>query len=244
MIYVFNEEFTTYANSEKASRYALEFYKAKDWLKIGLHSPKNDQNVNFGTNKGTTYSSYEAGKTQWNTFVDNVLKVTGSYLSIDRMPRLHNCAGTEAAMQGMRDANYGALGFLAVDDTRDVYYLEDYADGKSQWLFTHDHVTDYKNGLIFLATDIRAEYIINDSYNQYYPTNSMEEELAYRYTTAAMANRGGAMIVFSHENRIQNNKDNVKEAMKQACYYAYTKGIPFDFPQNRSYTPTSQDIHS
>lgn len=239
-IYVFNEEFTAYADSAKAAQYASEFYAAKDWLKIGLHSPANNQNLNFGTDKGTEYSTYEAGQLQWNTFVGNVLKVTGSYLSIDRMPRLHNCAGTEEALQGMRDASYGALGFLAVDDTRNVYYLEDYGAGNSQWLFTHDHLTDYKNGLTFIATDIRAEYLKNSGYSAY---TTMAEELAYRYSTASMANRGRAMIIFSHENRIQNDLDGVQTAMEQACKYAKEHGIPFDFPQNRSYAPTHKDIH-
>ncbi len=239
-IYVFNEEFTAYANSEKAAQYASEFYAAKDWLKIGLHSPANNQNLNFGTDKGTDYSTYEAGQLQWNIFVNSVLKVTGSYLSIDRMPRLHNCAGTEAALQGMRDANYGALGFLAVDDTRNVYYLESFGSGNSRWLFNHDHVTDYKNGLTFIATDIRAEYLKNSGYSSY---TTMAEELEYRYSDASMANRGRAMILFSHENRIQNNSDGVQTAMEQACEYAKAHGIPFDFPQNRSYTPTQKDIH-
>ena len=194
-IYVFNEQFSEYANSSKASKYASEFYEAKDWLKIGLHSPKNDQDVNFSKDG---YNTYEVGQEQWNTFVDNVLKVTGSYLSIDRMPRLHNCAGSKEAILGMRDANYGALGFLGVDDTRTVYYLGSYAAEKSQWLFTHDHLTDYANGLTFIATDIRAEYLLKSNYGKY---NNMTDELSYRYTNASMANRGRAMIIFSHENR-------------------------------------------
>lgn len=241
-IYVFNEEFTEYANSDEASMYADEFLEAKDWLKFGLHSPKNDQNANFGTNKGTAYSSYEVGFDQWNTFVDNVIKATGSHLTIDRMPRLHNCAGTEDALLGMRDANYGALGFLGVDDTRDVYYLENYEVGKSVWLFENDYLTDYKYGLVFIATDIRAEYL---SYagNGIYTYEDMTKELEYRYSDSSMSNSTGAMIIFSHENRIQNNLDNVKEAMEAACIYANINKIPFAFPQDCSYQPTSQDIY-
>ena len=71
----------------------------------------------------------------------------------------------------------------------------------------------------------------------------MTEELEFRYSDVSMLNRNRAMVIFSHENRIQNNSDNVKDAIEEACQYADANGIPFAFPQNCTYESTSQDIY-
>ena len=90
--------------SDVPDRFAAEFTAASDWMKFGLHSPNNDSNYKSAT--------YEEGKQAWNDFVANIIRITGTEACIDRIPRLHNFAGSKNAVLGMRDANCGALGFL------------------------------------------------------------------------------------------------------------------------------------
>lgn len=103
---------STYAN---LTQYKSEFSANSDWLKFGLHSPNNSTNY--------ALYSYADSYAEWNNFVAYIMTFTGSYNCIDRIPRLHNFAGSKPACLGFRDANCGALGFLSADDARQTYYM-------------------------------------------------------------------------------------------------------------------------
>lgn len=238
----YGAKFSLYAyNNVLASvpnKYATEFFQAKDWLKIGLHA----------VNASSTFSSstYEQGKSAWNTFINNVVRITGSYLSVDRMPRLHTFAGSEDALKGMRDASYGALGFLSADDSRTSYY---FSKEITTYLYSNDHITDHKNGLVFLATDMRADWFNNgfSSSNTYRkPTkNNVYDELVLRYTDVNYANATSSFIFFGHEWDVYNGASLVssvsgryEDVFKFSCDY----DIRFDYPQNNSFYPTPYDI--
>ena len=231
-LYAYNNALTSVPNT-----YADEFLQAKDWLKIGLHAD------NSGSNYGS--STYEQGKTAWNTFVNNVVRITGSYLSVDRMPRLHTFAGSEEALKGMRDANYGAIGFLSADDARNSYYFDQYT---TDYLYYNDHITDHKNGLIFVATDLRADWFEGISASNEYrePTQtSVYDELVARYTNVEYANSVSSYIFFGHEWLIYDGTtlDSGKQHFEDACKFAQDYDIGFDFSQNKAFNPTANDLY-
>ena len=231
-LYAYNNSLTSVPNT-----YADEFLVAKDWLKIGLHA--DSSSTNYGS------STYEQGKTAWNTFVNNVVRITGSYLSVDRMPRLHTFAGSEEALKGMRDANYGAIGFLSADDARNSYYFD---QDTTDYLYYNDHITDHKNGLTFVATDLRADWFEGTSAGNEYrePTQtSVYDELVERYTNVEYANSVSSYIFFGHEWLIYDGTtlDSGKQYFEDACKFAQDYDIGFDFSQNKAFNPTSNDIY-
>ena len=250
-VYAFNENLAAFAASENATKYQAEFQAAKSWLKIGLHSPMNNQNVNFGTNKGVTYSTIDAGYREWTTMLNSVMTITGDKDCIDLFPRLHNFAGTQNAINGMiaagkafaestpdetdTAADYTPVGFLGADDNRVSYYLD---STTSEWLNANDHLTDTGKNVQFVATDIRAENVSSQCTN----ASNIYDELIYRHTMTKYSVSASSMIIFSHENRIQNNLNNVKETMEQAAKFAKDFGIEFAFPQDRVAEETEKDF--
>lgn len=237
----YNAKFSLYvygtALTNVPSTYAKDFKSSNEWLKIGLHA--SNGSGNFAS------TSYDSAKSTWNTFASNVLRITGTYTSIDRMPRLHNFAGSEAALQGMRDANYGALGFLSSDDTRTSYYLEDKI---VDYLYDNDHVNDYKNGLVFIATDFRGDWFnsFSSSYTYKKPIkDTVYEELEYRFTNAEYSKSLSSYILFTHEWQIYNGStlNNKKTWIEDACKFTQDNHINFDYPQNRVFNSTPYDIY-
>lgn len=232
-LYVYNDILI-----DVSDKYSSEFFIAKDWLKFGLHA--TNSNSNF------SYASYESGKNAWNSFVNNITRITGSYLSVDRMPRLHMFAGSEGALKGMRDANCGAIGFLSADDARNSYYLNNKAN---RYLYANDHVTDCKNGLIFVATDLRIDWFdgVGANYTYKKPTKSnVYDELVERYTNVEFANSTRSYIVFGHEWKIYdgtNISDMCKEYYLDVCRFANEYKIEFNYAQNHAFCATPFDIY-
>lgn len=232
-LYAYNSSLNNVSN-----KYAKDFFNAKDWLKIGLHA--EDASSSFAN------STYEQGFNSWNKFVDNVTRITGSYLSVDRMPRLHTFAGSEEALKGMRDANYGAIGFLSADDSRNSYYLD---RKTNDYLYLNDHVTDYENGLVFVATDLRTDWFngTSASYDYREPTkDNVYDELVERYTNVDYANSISSYILFGHEWQLYNGTSLTETRAKwfeDACKFANDYNIKFDYSQNKSFKPTSYDIY-
>ena len=250
-VYVFNDDFEAFANSANGGLYADEFQASKSWLRLGLHSPTNNQSVNFAKDG---YNTYEVGYDEWTTFLTSAMIVTGNDPDcIDKYHRLHNFAGSDAAISGMIQAgidfaeatedttdtaaDYRPAGFLASDDGRDSYYLN---STLSQWLYANDHLNDAGKDLTMLTTDIRAEYFATSPTK--FAGSNMYEELVLRHTLADYANTASSMIVFSHENRIQNNTDGVMASIEAACKFARDYGITFAFSDAITYGPTEQDI--
>lgn len=210
------------------------------WLKWSIHSFNGG---NYGS------STYDAGLADWESMVDIVLALTGTLDAIDRMPRLHQFYGSEAALQGMRDAKWGALGFLSTDDTRSAYYL---SQTQLDYLYEgeNDHLTDFTNGLVFYRTDLRLDWFrgAGFTYNaaagmsNHVPANNSDiaGELEIRYNDGLYMNTWNCYVIFTHQwqpiSAIQN-------AMTAIGNFALAKNIPFDFPQNRIAHLSSADIH-
>ena len=219
--------------------YAEEFLEAKDWLKLGLHAENGSLHFKNYT--------YEQGLAAWNSFVGEVVRITGSYVSVDRMPRLHMFAGSEAALLGMRDGNYGALGFLSTDDSRLPYYLN---EERAAYLYTHDHITDRRNGLTFVATDLRLDWFISgfSSTNTYRaPTKTtVYDELCHRFSAVDYANSSVSLVVFTHEWQLYNGTALNSQRcayVEDVCRFADDRGIRFSFPEDEAFLATPYDIH-
>ena len=204
--------------------YQSEFSQASDWLKIGLHADNSETYGNW---------DYASGREAWNTFGQIVCGITGTYDSLDRMPRLHFYAGSEEALTGMRDAHLGALGFLCADDKRVSYYFD---DAIADYLYTNDRITD-DNGLIFLVTDMRGDWFAGDysTSNQYRKPryNRVYQDLEYRYASDEFASARGSFIFFCHEWKIYNGTqlNGGTQWVEDICRFARDHGIAITYPQ-------------
>lgn len=148
---------------------------------------------------------------------------------------------------GMRDAAYGPIGFLSSEHEWPSYYL---TREQHMYAYNHEHIVDYKNGLVFVATDMRIDWFMDD----YTTTNvyrkpiksNIYDELEYRFSDIKFANTVSSYLVFGHEWMYYDGKtlsDESQVWLDDICRFAYDQGIPFDYPQNRPYTPTPMDIH-
>ena len=202
--------------SEVPSTYKDELYEARQWLKFGLHSRTSGYNYSSCT--------YEDARTDWNTFVENVVRITGSTESVDRIPRLHNFAGNVDAVKGMRDAKCGALGFLGADDSRISYHL---TDEQNQVLIGCSVFMDTENELILFRTNYRGERLG--------AAVGMYEKMEAFMNNATYDNCFIPFIWFTHEPYVYKNSSLTDYAsnVEDVCRFAYDYGIPFVYPQNR-----------
>ena len=223
-LYVFEDTFQQIGNG-----YQKDFFESADWLKIGLHSHSIDEIYDESID-------YQTGKSGWNQFVDTVSYITGTTDSIDRFPRLHYYSGSKECLRGMKDANAGAVGFLAADDDRMSYYLsfEDNSD-----IQINDSYYDDELELVFLKTDMRGDWFDEDfeSENKYDSPkeSSVFEELERRFSSEDYKNNIDTYIWFCHEWKIYDGvsvNDNIKW-IEDVCRFAIDKKIHFDYPQNR-----------
>ncbi len=208
--------------------YKQEFFNNSDWLKLGLHS-----NTSSSTYESSTPSS---ASTDWNTFVNQVVRFTGSTNIIDRVPRLNYFAGNKDCLVAMRDCDCGALGFLSADDSRSPYFID---DTRKTYLQTHNNIIDLETGLIFYHTDMRGDWFLpsfssSNTYN--IPIkNNVYDELVYRYSLPKYADTFKSFIYFCHEWQLYdgNTLNNYVKWTEDACKFAYDYNIDFDYPQNR-----------
>lgn len=209
--------------------YKEEFAAAKDWLKIGLHAE----------DKSSSYAglNYETGVTVWNRFAENVLRITGTYDSIDRMPKLENSAGSREVLRGMKEADlnseykYGAIGFVANSGDTSTYYLD-----ATTWntLHTDDFYIDKENDvpfLTFVATDLQFGSLDADAakrQEQYATATSMHSCLAFMSESQ-----------FYDENGFIQDEAGTTELLKsqveELCKFANSSGIKFNYPQTRDF---------
>lgn len=208
--------------------YQTELYDASEWLKFGLHSADEES-------KYDNTSTYQDGNDDWSTFADMIISFTGTDDSIDRIPRLHYFSGSKDCLIGMKDAEYGALGFLSADDSRISYYL---TDKETEYLWNHDFVFHPEENLVFISTDMRGDWF-NDNFsteNQYDKPDkkSVYKELEDRFSDGDYKERTGTYIWFCHEWQFHNGSElnKNKKWIEDACQFANDYGLRFDYPQN------------
>ena len=196
--------------------YRQEFFDSRHWLKFGLHAKTSGYNYASGT--------YDGAQSDWNTLVENVVRITGSYQSLDRIPRLHNFAGNLESVLGMRDANCGALGFLGADDSRVSYHL---TDEQNQRLISQSFYNDSENDLIIFRTNYRGERLAS--------AEGMYDKMEAFYTNPAYADCFSPFVWFTHEPYVYKKSALTEYAknVEDVCRFAYDHDIPFVYPQNR-----------
>lgn len=215
--------------------YADEFTNNSSWLKIGLHSNENGLSLANAT--------YNQGLTYWNDFVANIERICGTTACIDRLPRLEYFSGSHNALFGMRDANCGALGFLSADDNRLSYYFN---NDVMSYLYDNDYLKDEINNLLFLSTDVRADWFYSFTSSNSYkvPTKTnVFDELELRNENSSFDNSFESLIVFAHEWLVYDGETiNTKfTSITDACRFAKKYNVAFDYAQNRTYKNVTAD---
>ena len=196
--------------------YKQEFFDARDWLKFGLHAKSSGYNYAAGT--------YSDAHADWNSLVENVVRITGSHQSLDRIPRLHNFAGNLESVTGMRDGNSGALGFLGADDSRLSYHL---TEDQNKILIKESEFTDIENGLIVFRTNYRGERLE--------AVDGMYEKMEDLLNDPTYSNCFSPFVWFTHEPYVYKNSSLTEYAknVEDVCRFATEYSIPFVYPQER-----------
>ena len=197
--------------------YKQEFFNARHWLKFGLHSGTSGKNYSSGT--------YDDANADWNSLVSNIMRITGTHQSLDRIPRLHNFAGSKDAVTGMRDATCGPIGFLGADDTRVSYHL---TTEQNNILKKQSTFVDHETGLIIFRTNYRGEWLG--------AVDGMYEKMETMLSDTAYVNCFRPFVWFTHEPYVYDKSAGLKDKAKNVedvCKFAYDYNIPFAYPQNK-----------
>ena len=197
--------------------YKKELFDARHWLKFGLHSKSSG--FNYASETATTNAAAD-----WKSLVDNVVRITGTHESVDRIPRLHNFAGSLPAVQGMRDADCGIIGFLGSDDTRVSYHL---TSDQQKILAKESTFLDTTNGVIIFRTNYRGEWLA--------AVDGMYEKMETFFTDKTYANHFKPFVWFTHESYVYKGAGMLdkKKNVEDVCKFAYDYHIPFTYPQNQ-----------
>ncbi|ENZ33452.1 hypothetical protein HMPREF1084_01921 [Clostridium butyricum 60E.3] len=188
--------------SQCTDKYKQEFIENSDWLKFGFHVFSGDKNYK-DSNKKEAQDDYTK-------VMNELLRITGSEKSIDRVIRLQNFAGNKESVQAMEEIDNGIIGVLGADDRRRSYYLD---DSNNSYLYEYDYYND--NGLNFFKTDLRMESVdnIDDALNELDDDNK------------------DILIIFTHEWQLPN--EDIKSKLEKCCKFAKNNGYSFDYPMNR-----------
>lgn len=206
--------------------YQHDFANTSDWLKFGLHAPD--------TTQGYSEATYAQGKQDWISFSKAVQDLTGNIGSLDRVVRLDRFNGSKEALLGMREAPYGARGFLTADAaTRPSYYLS-----KEQLAQLHNYgeIADQPSNLQFFSTDMRGEWF-SPSYSSEYEYNAPQTanvytELERLYSQNAAEIADERLIFFTHEWQLYDGHalNQNTSWFEDLCLYSKDHAIPFEFP--------------
>ncbi|MBR1789667.1 MAG: hypothetical protein IJ762_10875 [Bacteroidaceae bacterium] len=140
-----------YSISDVPSKFAAEFAANKDWLRFSFHGTTTTET--FGGTDAIVLKGY------YDTFVEAIFKMTGTYDCIDRVVRLSSYTGNLENILALRDTNCGITGLLCSDndvnkDVRHSYYL---TEAQDNYLHHHDKLYDVEHNLWFFRTVRRLE---------------------------------------------------------------------------------------
>ncbi len=191
--------------SNVPSKFAVEFAECKDWLKFAFH----------GTTDTETYETdnVDAIRTQYNTFVSAIYKMTGTYDCIDRVTRLSSYTGSLNNIIALRDCECGIVGLLTSDSDGTSYYLD---KEKRTYINSHCKYYDADNMMTFIRTHQRLQQIIN-------PTRM--ESIEY-------ANYRPMVELFWHENNNWLDPYWITNFTKPWLEYLKEKGYVYAFSQD------------
>ena len=202
-----------------------ELKENSSWLKFGLHSKDGETNYASGTQ--------ENAKTDYDRFINQIVRITGSVESIDLCPRLQNFAGNLITCQTMRDASCGIIGLLSADysetggepntDISQGYYLTDPATKfiakKGKWF-------DLENQLWFFPSNLRLDNTVSANITTYMD----------KFLTIEKWGRASIIVMYAHENQMFKNgslNEDYTKRFENCCQWAVDNGYSFDFPMNK-----------
>lgn len=209
--------------------YAEEFTANSHWLRFGYHSLNGSMNYASGT--------AEKVKTDYDNFVTQIVRITGSVKCIDLVVRLQNFAGNLVSCQTMRDCACGIIGFLAgdyaeagktvpvsfEDYTVSGYYLSGSAN---KFLAHHGRYFDATEQLYFYPSCLRLDNITSANVPAY---------MGY-FNTIDMYGRSNPLIMYCHENQMYKNGSvnaDYPKRMAAACDWAVANNYCFGFPMDK-----------
>lgn len=202
--YVFSTD-GSFSLCRTTDQFKSEFTENKGWLKFGFHARSTD-------NYAAT-TALEA-KSDYDTVINQLIRITGSQACIDRVVRLHNFAGNLESMLAMKNTSCGILGLLCADDPRNSYYLNAAA---SQFVYMNNRYHDASAQLTFFPTSLRMESVSD------LDARLMDLEKTYQ------AKKTHDLIIFSHESQLNvETKTKLEKCCRHACEHGYT----FAFPMN------------
>ena len=207
-LYLFTENMSSYTTA-----FADEFTANADWLKFGFHAING--NSNFENTTGAQAS------TAYNDFVNNIISITGTVETIDRLPRLGNFKGNLESMLAIRDCKCGVVGALSAYDTRDSYYL---SSADSAFVKDHGKLYDATHYMTFFRTIMTME-VSN-------PSTSLPALL-----TKAEYNNSNYLVAMMHEYEVYTSNYEIVSAMadriEYACNWAVEHEYDWDYPMHR-----------
>ena len=196
-MYEDNDGFTL---EEVTSKYSNEFHLNSDWIKFGFHSLNG--NKNYADTDGAMASK------DYKLVINELIRITGSESSIEKIIRLHNYAGNFESIMSLNEDENGIIGLLTADDDRDSYYLD--STKSSELRLNGREVID---DLLFIPTDIRLESIDNFEKIDNEFLNGVDSEI----------------IVFTHEWLLEDKE--IRKKLEYICESAVRNGYEFDFPR-------------
>lgn len=189
--------------SQCTTKFKGEFEDNCDWLRFGFHSGFPQKKYNEG-NKIDIIEDY-------NRVINCLLDIVG-HNSIDNVVRIESFQGT---CQGLRmlakNSVEPIVGLYGPDDGRKSYYLD---KDKSEYLYCHDSYYDNNTGLLFISTDLRAEYVVG-----------VKDKIS-EFQTDIWNNQLGIIELFSHEWAVNNYN---KYKIRELCKWASKNGYKFEF---------------
>lgn len=209
--------------------YADEFSANSDWLRFGFHSLNGSMNYSSGT--------ADAAKADYDNFITQIVRITGTVKCVDLVVRLQNFAGNKVSCQAMRDCACGIIGFLAGDYaeagktlpiafenyTVSGYYLSAPA---TTFLAHHGRYFDAAEQLYFYPSCLRLDNIVSANVPTY---------MNY-FNTIDMYGRSSTLIMYCHENQMYKNGSvnaDYSKRMAAVCDWGVENGYVFGFPMDK-----------
>lgn len=209
--------------------YAEEFAANAHWLRFGYHSLHGS--INFAA------KTADVAKAEYDNFVTQIVRITGSVNCIDLVVRLQNFSGNLESCQAMRDCACGLIGFLSGDYSEtgtggntayDNYTVSGYylTTAQNAFLARKGRYFDATEQLFFYPSNLRLDNIPSANVPAY-----ME-----RFNTVDRYARNNMLIMYCHENQMYKNGSvnaDYKKRMAYVCDWAVANDYSFGFPMDK-----------
>ncbi|WP_320165392.1 BppU family phage baseplate upper protein [uncultured Trichococcus sp.] len=193
--------------SQCTDKFADEFRENSSWLRFGFHSKNSD--TNYATSLPALIT------TDFNLVTGQLLRITGSYKSIDRVLRLQNYAGNLESITAIKKLKGGIVGLLTAEDSRVNYY---HNAEQTTRLLNYDRMYDSTNNLMFFSTDLRLDVVAG------------YDDLMSRQSDVNYTNQMNDILLLVHDPNI--NFAGFQTRIINCCNFAIENGYRFDFPMN------------